>query len=132
MTKRTGYGLKLDKSPLPLSVYTYSPFCPNVFIFLFINTECKQSVVLEAAIIDIIANTTNANRKCKGTYKTKDMIAKFGMGHEFDFTNDIYLLHSVQKSPFPPSNHHATHLCGSGGHANLPGHKHLLNTMLDL
>ena len=60
------------------------------------------------------------------------MIADFGTGHEFDLTNEICLLHSAQKSPYPPSNHHATYLCGSGKHARFPGHKHLLNTMLDL
>ena len=34
-------------------------------------------------------------------------------------------IYTAQKSPYPHSNHHATHLCGCGGHARLPGHKHL-------
>ena len=41
-------------------------------------------------------------------------------------------MHTAQKSTYPHSSHHATHLSGGGGQARFPGHKHLLNTMSDL
>ena len=37
-----------------------------------------------------------------------------------------------KKIPYLPINYLAVHLCVSGGHARFPGHKHLLNTMLEL